>query len=533
MSYANVNTLWSGRKEGGASQKALPQRLTRLTRKNSLVVRVRCTPTFKAALKATAKRVRNGSVNRLVRKAFRFRRYHFPNLPSPDPWEKATARITLRLTAEEWRAFKDYAAAWRIPLWRALWFLVTRPYTVADRPHFLSYMQGAQRGAQFANYRRSFYAKAAKGCKPNLSYRQEKEERKNGEQTNDCPSWGVELKPANGLAQKLHDYYGVKLSVANDLVARYDREAIEAAIELRERRNGAIYNPAGFIIYLLRKGYAQRWAEVKRARQDPAVIALQVKQAVEAAGFPVTVSISESIPFAEFPRARLALPLDPERAVSVLYRIFQRERAEPPEVDEPEEPTSSHPLRRAETAEFDEPDKPPPNPPLGRAEVSSLHDFPTEFADAAETNLNNTYCDTPLAPAAQPTENNEEENDDTDKCRQCGRHNSEIPICDDTGLCLECAGYPTKRVCYDCNGEFEVAYRERFDALLCRRCYLRRLAQSAGLVDYEPPPRFPWIVFPEKNEEEQSQQSSEAQEGEIQRARKTPLDWLKSLFRGR
>jgi len=514
MSYANVNTLWSGRKEGGASQKPLPQRLARLSRKNSLVVKVCSTPTFKNALKDTAKRVKNCSVNRLVRKAFRFRRYHFPNLPSPQPGEKATARITLRLTPEEWRAFKDYAAAWHIPLWRALWLLVSRPYTVADRPSTFSHTHGAQSGAKFANSSRSFYAKSAKGCRLSFSHTSRKGENNITKNFIVCPQGGDELKPANGLAEKLWRTYGVKLSVANDLVARYAREAVEAAIELRERKNGAIYNPAGFIVYLLRQGYAQRWAEVKRARQDPEVRALQVKEAVEAAGFPITVTISDCIPFAVFPRGRLALPLDPDRAVDVLRRIFQTERALPSNADVTDKTLLSQPFERAE---------PPPSTPLGRACV-----------DTAETTTEPLQNANPeaLAPAAQQVENSEGETDDTDRCRQCGRHNSEIPIFEDSGLCLECAGYTTLRVCSDCGDEFEVAYRERFDTLLCRRCYLKRLARSAGMNDYEPPPRFPWIVFPEKNEEEQSQQSSEAQEGETQRTRKTPLEWLKSFFRG-
>jgi len=522
----NDGTRWSGRQEGGASRKPLPQRLARLSRKNSLVVKVRCTTTFKAALKDAAKRVKRGSVNRLVRKAFHSRRYHFPNLPSPQPVEKATARITLRLTADEWQAFKEYAAAWRIPLCRALWLLVARPYTVADRPRTLSHTHNSQRGAQFANSSWNFYAKSAKGCGPGLSHTShKKEEKKKKEYLNECTLRGDEIKPINGLAEKLWRTYGVKVSVANDLTARYDKEAIEAAMELRERRNGAIYNPAGFIIYLLRKGCAQRWAEIKRARQDPDFLASQVKEAVEASGFPVTVVISECIPFAELPNARLALPLDPERAVSILHRIFHPERAEMTEFGEPDEPTPSNPLGRADI------------------EFPSLHYFPTECFDAAETttetfqttNSNAPDGDTAFAPAAQHPANNEEETEYADRCRQCGKHNSEIPICDDTGLCLECAGFTTLRICNDCGGEFEVAYRERYDTLLCRRCYLKRLARSAGIADYEPPPRFPWIEFPEQEEDEEkhSQDFPEAQEDESQQARKTPLEWLKSLFLGR
>jgi len=190
-------------------------------------------------------------------------------------------------------------------------------------------------------------------------------------------------------------------------------------------------------------------------------------------------------------------------------------------------------------AEFDETGKPPPSATLGHAEVAAPS-LQAGFVDIAETtteplqNANSAAPagDTATAPAAQLSENCEGETEDADRCRRCGKHNSEIPICDDSGLCLECAGYPTQRICYDCGGDFEIAYRERFDTLLCRRCYMKRLARSAGLVDYEPPPRFPWIVFPEQEEDEEkhSQDFPEAQESKRHQARKTLFGWLKNFF---
>jgi hypothetical protein len=135
-------------------------------------------------------------------------------------------------------------------------------------------------------------------------------------------------KPLSPLAARLWRDYGVQWWVAEDLAARYSPLAIKAAIALRERRNGAIYNPAGFIVYLLRDGYAQRLAEAwRRARQRPrpprkppdepdwdAIVA-----ALRDALAPYGIRVDDE-GYADLPTCRLLLPPDPDEAIALLWR---------------------------------------------------------------------------------------------------------------------------------------------------------------------------------------------------------------------
>jgi hypothetical protein len=135
-------------------------------------------------------------------------------------------------------------------------------------------------------------------------------------------------KPLSPLAARLWRDYGVQWWVAEDLVARYSPLAIKAAIALRERRNGAIYNPAGFIVYLLRDGYAQSLAEAwRRARQRPrptrkppdepdwdAIVA-----ALRDALAPYGIRVDDE-GRAVLPTYLLPLPPDPDEAVALLWR---------------------------------------------------------------------------------------------------------------------------------------------------------------------------------------------------------------------
>jgi hypothetical protein len=135
-------------------------------------------------------------------------------------------------------------------------------------------------------------------------------------------------KPLSPLAARLWRDYGVQWWVAEDLAARYSPLAIKAAIALRERRNGAIYNPAGFIVYLLRDGYAQRLAEAwRRARQRPrptrkppdepdwdAIVA-----ALRDALAPYGIRVDDE-GCADLPTCRLLLPPDPDEAIALLWR---------------------------------------------------------------------------------------------------------------------------------------------------------------------------------------------------------------------
>jgi hypothetical protein len=135
-------------------------------------------------------------------------------------------------------------------------------------------------------------------------------------------------KPLSPLAARLWRDYGVQWWVAEDLAARYSPLAIKAAIALRERRNGAIYNPAGFIVYLLRDGYAQRLAEAwRRARPRPrptrkppdepdwdAIVA-----ALRDALAPYGIRVDDE-GYADLPTCRLLLPPDPDEAIALLWR---------------------------------------------------------------------------------------------------------------------------------------------------------------------------------------------------------------------
>jgi hypothetical protein len=112
------------------------------------------------------------------------------------------------------------------------------------------------------------------------------------------------------------------------LAARYSPLAIKAAIALRERRNGAIYNPAGFIVYLLRDGYAQRLAEAwRRARPRPRPTRKPPDEpdwdatvaALRDALAPYGIRVDDA-GRAVLPTYLLPLPPDPDEAVALLWR---------------------------------------------------------------------------------------------------------------------------------------------------------------------------------------------------------------------
>jgi len=128
-------------------------------------------------------------------------------------------------------------------------------------------------------------------------------------------------KPANGLAERLNRDYGVVLWVANDIVARYSPAEIEAAIALRERRNGAIYNGAGFIVYLLKNGFAGNYVRARlQARKQPTEPDFDgVVQALREALSPYGITVDDE-GCAELRNGRLVLPPDPEKALDLLRR---------------------------------------------------------------------------------------------------------------------------------------------------------------------------------------------------------------------
>ena len=141
--------------------------------------------------------------------------------------------------------------------------MLTHPYTVHDRPQKSNVQQ--------------------------LSYECPTDKEKKKEVSYVCSKAGLsktcdQIKPANNLAFRLWNNYGMSLWVANDVVKNFPSNEIEAAIELRERRNGAIFNPAGFIIHLLKHGCAQKYLQHKIRKTDPDLRAEEVKKALRERG---------------------------------------------------------------------------------------------------------------------------------------------------------------------------------------------------------------------------------------------------------
>jgi len=123
-------------------------------------------------------------------------------------------------------------------------------------------------------------------------------------------------EPLSPLAEKLHRDFRIVAWVANDVVQRYSTEAIEAAIALCQRRNGRIVNGAGFIIYLLREGFAQAYVEARQRPEDEPDFAATAEALREALS-PYGITVDDD-GFAVFANARLALPPDPSEALARL-----------------------------------------------------------------------------------------------------------------------------------------------------------------------------------------------------------------------
>jgi hypothetical protein len=150
---------------------------------------------------------------------------------------------------------------------------------------------------------------------------------------NECSLTAVAIskpvrKPLSPLAERLCRDYGIRWWVAEDLVARYSPLEIKAAIALREWRNGAIVNGAGFIIYSLRKGYARRLAEAwlrdpqcarppRKPPDEPDWDAIVAALRDALAPYGIRVDDEGS---ADFPNGRVKLPPDPDEALDLLRR---------------------------------------------------------------------------------------------------------------------------------------------------------------------------------------------------------------------
>lgn len=107
------------------------------------------------------------------------------------------------------------------------------------------------------------------------------------------------------------------MRVANDLVDRYSHAEIEAAIALRERRKGTVWNGAGFIVYLLKNGYAQRYLQHKLGKTDPNLRAEEVKKALRERGVEIVDYGGVEYRIADR-KGRLWRPIDPADLESTL-----------------------------------------------------------------------------------------------------------------------------------------------------------------------------------------------------------------------
>jgi len=247
----------------------------------------------------------------------------------------------------------------------------------------------------------------------------------------------------NPLAEKLYRDFRIVAWVANDIVQRHSPETIEAAITLCERRNGQVFNKAGFVIYLLREGFAQAYAEARhRARcsewdEDFAATTEALRKALE----PYGICVDEE-GYAVFPKGRLALPPDPDEAITLLRKLgLLRPEA----------------LRPADCAEL--------------SENISVPDQPDSEAE--------TYQ--PLAPASEP--------DDSEHSKELAEPLPE-PTC---VVCQRCQGdhHPTlaKAQSNQLMPLFRLSegFKHRFslpeEGYICRGCYLslcKQLTEEHG-----------------------------------------------------
>ena len=246
FNYYAVENYNTARDSGSRGERTIP-------------VRVRIPSSVKESIRSVAKE-KGTNASQLIRLAL-FSRFHI-NIHHPNPDEAAQDRVTFRLSYGNWLALKAYSLAWGFPVWKAFLILLTHPYTVHDRPQKSNVQQ--------------------------LSYECPTDKEKKRERNYVCSKAGLsktcDQKPANNLAFRLWNDYGMSLWVANDVVKNFPSNEIEAAIELRERRNGSIFNPAGFIIYLLKNGYAQRYLQHKTRKIDPDLRAEEVKKALRERG---------------------------------------------------------------------------------------------------------------------------------------------------------------------------------------------------------------------------------------------------------
>jgi hypothetical protein len=206
----------------------LPRRPEKLTRRNSIRKTIRVPEVLKLFLLQWAA---NGgcSMNALVRKAIATR-FHNPNAPVCHG--PATAFLALRVTHAEWEALRAYAEAWKVPMWKALLLLLSRPYCVADRPRDTTVTHSVTHNYSSNMLNKKNPMNECAFASQNLS------------QISD-PLWADIVR------------LGVREHVATDLTRRYARELLQFAYEQVSRKSDRLASPPAFLVWWLSSGLAQ------------------------------------------------------------------------------------------------------------------------------------------------------------------------------------------------------------------------------------------------------------------------------------
>lgn len=208
------------------------------TRNNSVVKTIRVPESLYVALKEWSKNA-DCSMNALVRKALTTR-FHNPNIPSPT--ECATRYLHVRVLHQEWELFKAYANAWKMPLWKALFLLLSRPYCIDDRPRATNVLHACYITTE------------------------EKEERREDKNMNECTCVTQSQNDNDPVLKGLVDI-GVTYRVANDLMQRYDHSLLSFVVE-KISSNFNVQFPAAFAVWWLKTGLAQWHYERELARKE-------------------------------------------------------------------------------------------------------------------------------------------------------------------------------------------------------------------------------------------------------------------------
>jgi hypothetical protein len=157
----------------------------------------------------------------------------------------ATAYLALRVTHAEWDALKAYAEAWKMPMWKALLLLLSRPYCVADRPrdttvtHRVTHNDRSNKKNEGRRIRMNECAVAVQSHAEN----------------ND-PLWTEIVQ------------LGVREHVATDLTRKYARELLQFACREVSRKSARLASPPAFFVWWLSSGLARWHYERTVAREE-------------------------------------------------------------------------------------------------------------------------------------------------------------------------------------------------------------------------------------------------------------------------